>query len=346
MKIKNGLFRNVKKKAQELDIENKNDTKREIKTLPNNSLISLEQFKKYLKKKNKLLNEYGEKRYLVETNSAIRLREKRYTKYVSIDSDLQISSLYNQKVKIIYKNRINEMLVYFVGKLFREFIEILAKHNKNDAYILEFIKKHYKPAKTYISSEYKMAKIADKIKKYSSSSKPKILDVGTGNGKKIKMIKSMINCKIYGADLKCWGPYCKNKKFNFPFKYIEQKPYKIPYKDNMFDCITLILTLHHSDNIIETINECKRILKKDGIIVIVEHDIWDDYDNMIIDIQHRIYTKLFDENITKATYYNFIEWDILFDTCDMVPIYGDRISEDISYKLRYDLQFIGIYKNK
>lgn len=113
----------------------------------------------------------------------------------------------------------------------------------------------------------------------------------------------------------------------------------------MFDCITIILTLHHCEDIKETINECYRILNNDGIIVIVEHDIWNDYDNMIIDIQHNMYTTIYNEPKTKpGTYFNFIEWDIIFNECNMKPIYGDRITDDVSYKQRYDLQFIGIYK--
>ena len=113
----------------------------------------------------------------------------------------------------------------------------------------------------------------------------------------------------------------------------------------MFDCITLILTLHHSNNVLELINECYRILNDDGIILLIEHDIWHDSDNMIIDLQHRIYTHVNNEPYTEeGNYFNFLEWDIIFSKCNMTAVYGDRITDDISFNMRYDTQFIGIYK--
>ena len=213
----------------------------------------------------------------------------------------------------------------------------MIKYNITDTIITDFIK-----------SQYKMSKIADKIHKYTKHVEtPKILNVGTGNGKKIKMIKDLINCDIYGADIKVWAKYKENRKFDFPYKIITFNPYTIPYADNMLDCITLILSLHHCEDIIETINECKRLLTKEGIILIIEHDIWIDTDHMIIDLQHRIYKHIFDEpEHTPGSYFNFFEWDIIFNKCGMEPIYGDRISDDISFNIRYDLQFIGIYRQK
>ena len=114
----------------------------------------------------------------------------------------------------------------------------------------------------------------------------------------------------------------------------------------MFDCITLVLTLHHCDDIIETIMECKRLLKDDGIIVIIEHDIWSDNSNMIIDLQHRIYNTIFNEKEhTDGTYYNFYEWDIIFNKCNFKPIFSDRLTESVEMYTKYDLQFIGVYKH-
>ena len=60
------------------------------------------------------------------------------------------------------------------------------------------------------------------------------------------------------------------------------------------------LALHHCEDIIKTIKECKRILKDNGIIIIVEHDIWRDEDNMIINLQHLIYRYIFNEKKDKS----------------------------------------------
>ena len=51
-----------------------------------------------------------------------------------------------------------------------------------------------------------MSHITNKIYKYTMhSNRPKILDVGIGSGKKLRMIKNYISCDIYGADIEEWG---------------------------------------------------------------------------------------------------------------------------------------------
>ena len=318
-------------------------------------LVTLDEFKKYLNDSNTISN-FISKRKQVEINNAISIRDKRFTKYNSPSTDKQFSSLYN--TDIIIQNQLNEMLYYFTGRMNTEIINIMIRYNKPDTYILKYIHQYFNFENFNDNNIYKTAKISDIIARHISSEHIKILDIGVGNGKKIMQIKEFIDntviknkkelmkCDIYGADIQEWGPYKKTRKFNFPFKYIETKPYRIPYSNKMFDCITLVLTLHHCDDIIETIMECKRLLKDDGIIVIIEHDIWSDNSNMIIDLQHRIYNKIFNEKFDYiGTYYNFYEWDIIFNKCNFKPIFGDRITESVEMYTKYDLQFIGVYKH-
>lgn len=342
----NKLIRNIKNQNKNLNLKNKKINKREIyNNLQSNELITYEEFKTYLNNENTLFNEYNKNRILIEINSAVTIMKDRHKYYKSPETNIQFVTLGNNQ-DIIIKNRFNEMLYYFTGQMNSEIILIMIKYNLSDIQIFEFIKKNFKYGddSKYI---YKISTIADKIYKYTKHiDKPKILDVGVGSGKKIKKIRELIGkCEIYGADIESWGPYKKKRTYDFPFKTISFNPYKIHYDNNMFDCITLILTLHHT-NIVETINECKRILKKDGIIVIVEHDIWNDYDNMNIDLQHRIYEVINNEEPGKrGIYYNFFEWDIIFNKCNMKPIYSDKLFDDASANRRYDLQFIGIYRN-
>lgn len=300
-------------------------------------IVSQEEFKKYIIGSNRLLNKFTKKRLMVELESAMNIYAKRRTQYVSTDT---------QFIKSQHNKRLYEMVRHFTNDMTAEIISIMIKYNMTDTIIVDFIKSQYVPKKEI--TEYKMSKIADKIYKYTKHIEtPKILDIGTGNGKKIKMIQKLINCDIYGADIKEWGRYKENRNIGFPYKVITFDPYNIPYTDNMFDCITLILSLHHCENIIETINECKRLLTSSGIILIIEHDIWTDTDHMIIDLQHRIYKHIFNEpEHTPGCYFNFFEWDIIFNKCNMEPIYGDRITDDVSFNIRYDLQFMGIYRQK
>jgi ubiquinone/menaquinone biosynthesis C-methylase UbiE len=125
-------------------------------------------------------------------------------------------------------------------------------------------------------------------------------------------------------------------------------PYKIPYPDKMFDCITLMLTLHHAENIIEVINECYRLLKDDGLILLIEHDVWTDDTHMLVDLQHRIFSLINNENEKgiNATYYNFYEWDMLFSKCGFKFIATEHLQEDLAFHIRYDMENIICYSKK
>lgn len=207
-----------------------------------------------------------------------------------------------------------------------------------------------------------------------------LLDIGCGNGLKLKhyseqIIKASnnrISVNKYASDIANWGPYIINdnkininsregiryyesKKTNeigTEFRLIQLDPYKITYEDNMFDCITLIVTLHHCKNINDVIVECKRMLKQNGIIFVVEHDVWSDRDNIIIDIQHSIYREITEEkknsfylegngSLDISCYFNCIEWDIIFERHNMKNIYTEEFKKKL---FNYDKQFIAVYK--
>jgi ubiquinone/menaquinone biosynthesis C-methylase UbiE len=312
-------------------------------------IVSKNKLIEYINNGNKLIDDFSKRRIqnIIEEISSIM--DIRNTYYVNIESDKQFITVY--KKSNTYKSKLYEMLSYLLGDILCELVIVLCRNNMNDTLILDFIKTNYKSInkqkkyRTHYNSN--LIKISEKIYKYTKAHAkiPKILDVGTGNGKKINYIKKQIDCKIYGADIEEWGLYAKKRNFNFEYKIIQQEPYNIPYKNNMFDCILLSLVLHHCKNIIEVINECQRILTDEGIIVIIEHDIWLDYDQLIIDIQHRIYECLNNEPLKKeGNYMNYFQWDIIFDKCNMYPIYADRLPESINYDIRYDIQFICIYK--
>ena len=329
---------------------NKNNNKISIKkiyrALTCNNIITYNEYKQYL---NDILKNDDSKDEKIFYLSAIDIRGSRFTNYENLQSNKQFTTLF-KTYNVLYSNRFNEMIEDFVTKEDAAIILNMIKNKKSDNEIYNFIKTHYKKSENESkeNKEYKISRIAKYIKKYlpKNTNKPLILDVGCGTGKKITMLNSFINSNIYGADIESWGSYAKNRKFNFPFKNIQINPYKIPYPDKMFDCITIMLVLHHADNIIKTINECKRILKDDGILVIIEHDIWTDESNMIVDIQHKIYTTIFNESpdSPEACYFNVFEWNLIFNKCGMYPIFAKKLEEDITSRIRYDMQTIIIYK--
>lgn len=338
-KIQGGALSNVKEKEEGI-------TDRKIyNRLHIKHLISLKEYKDYLSRGNELLDTYSHKRKIIEVKNIIYLIKKRFLHYHPPSSNKQCKVIYQSN--IINRNRLFEMFQHFIPFKKIGSLEELLKKGSFDTTILQYIKKNHTFQSDYHSKVYRINKICNSMIKYlPKNKKPTILDIGIGSGRKTKEIQEILDCNIFGAEVDQWGPYKFNKqKYSFPVERIQKKPYRIHYQDQTFDCITLILVAHHVDDILTLITECKRMLRDDGFICIIEHDVWSDELHMILDLQHKIYSTLNNEK-TKyhANYYNFYEWDILFDKCGMVPIYGDRIHEDPSYRIRYDSQIIVFYK--
>lgn len=178
------------------------------------------------------------------------------------------------------------------------------------------------------------------------------LDVGCGFGNKTISFGKKIGIEeknIHGTDINSWGPYEQNeitRKFNFK----EIIDGKLQYMDETFDIITCFEMLHHVEKLDEFIDEIKRILKPNGIIVIVEHNCLNDYDHLILDIQHMMYGTFVDKNKTYLSkpvyskYYNWVEWDYIFWIKKINYIKGNFLFTSVSNDVRYDNIFYGIYK--
>jgi len=100
-----------------------------------------------------------------------------------------------------------------------------------------------------------------------------ILDIGCGDGSDLKIFTDEYKLKSYGIDI------YKHKNIN-PIRHIHFKIgsiYKIPFRENCFDYIFLHDVLHHIDenkqsleNHIRALKELKRVIKKNGYIIIIE----------------------------------------------------------------------------
>lgn len=144
------------------------------------------------------------------------------------------------------------------------------------------------------------------------------LDIGCGDGYRTKQIGKLIKAKnVIGADIPNWFPY--NHKNMKNMKYVEINEKKtINLPDNKFDLITCIHTLHHWKNINIRINDIKRLLRKNGVLVLVEHDALTKNDHSLIDIEHGIYEISIEQNLMfydqyYAKYFNFIELKMMFE---------------------------------
>ncbi len=113
------------------------------------------------------------------------------------------------------------------------------------------------------------------IKNIDTKNDISILDVGCGGGKVINIFSSIAkNSKIYGIDHSI-DMVRLSKKVNKAgitggkVDIVQGNVYKLPYKDSFFNIITAFDTISFWNDLDVSINEIKRVLKKDGLLFIV-----------------------------------------------------------------------------
>jgi len=143
--------------------------------------------------------------------------------------------------------------------------------------------------KKVIQNDKRQEFIIDKISKYLMENNDiinrktiKILDIGGGNGNILSGLKNIIwkNNNINNfICLETKTDWIENYDFNnsnIIYKFWDNKI--IPIENNSVDIILCMVTLHHMNNqtINNLLNECYRILKKNGYLIIKEHDSTED----------------------------------------------------------------------
>lgn len=144
------------------------------------------------------------------------------------------------------------------------------------------IKKRYdRVAPVYDSLEYLMEKgkmgdwrqnlwqrVEDKIDKDNM----RLLEAGVGSGKNIEYYPD--NIKIYAID---FSPKMiqeaekKAKKYNREVKLLEMDIQDLNFEDNNFDLIVTSCVFCSVPDPVKGLKELKRVLKKDGRIIMLEH---------------------------------------------------------------------------
>lgn len=170
---------------------------------------------------------------------------------------------------------------------------------------------------------------------YNISNKSTILDIGGGNGDILNALGNEFN--IVSNNLYCleqlndgWSE-SYNKTNNVT--YITWNNQYIDLPDNSIDLIILMVTLHHmtDETISNLLKNIQRILKRDGFVIIKEHNMDDHNDKIIIDWEHHLYHLMSDhknENIDMNRYIEtFInnykskaEYDQLFNSIKLIEI--------------------------
>jgi len=85
----------------------------------------------------------------------------------------------------------------------------------------------------------------------------KCLDIGCGSNELIEKYRSQ-GGEGLGVDVYDWGNV----------DLVVEDSAKLPFESKTFDCITFVASLNHIPNRIEVLQECYRILKDDGVLIV------------------------------------------------------------------------------
>lgn len=94
--------------------------------------------------------------------------------------------------------------------------------------------------------------------------------------------------------------------------------------------------MHHTDNPTELISEARRLLKLGGKLIIVEHNIETEDQHLIVDLQHTIFSIIYDEPPVSPG--NYTDEKSLRQILSNVG--GFKILKSIHFDDAYDFQYI------
>lgn len=146
----------------------------------------------------------------------------------------------------------------------------MKKYLYHDLYLLE--DEHW----WHISKRRAVHKL---IEKYNTKENPKILDIGCGTGKNIEELQKLGD--VYGLDSSTDAlSFCRKRGLK---KLILGTAEKTHLKNNSFDIITLLDVLEHTNDI-KVLPEMRRILKKNGVIILTVPAfpwLWSKWDDVL-----------------------------------------------------------------
>ena len=97
-----------------------------------------------------------------------------------------------------------------------------------------------------------------------------VLDVGTGPGKFITVLKEVFpSAQITGVDP--MQESLEEAKKNYPeVAFVQGVAERLPFATGTFDVVSISMALHHLSKISKGLRETKRVVKKDGWIIVNE----------------------------------------------------------------------------
>jgi ubiquinone/menaquinone biosynthesis C-methylase UbiE len=296
-----------------------------------------------------------------QKKTLINYNNLKFKFYIETNSNYQMKFLFDN----IYKNnnieevaRFELLLLHFTDySTLKYIIRQILKKKITDTDIINIISKklykHHRINNIYEVCNKWIYAIESLLLIYNNKNDNiNYLDIGCGDAKKTQIFAKKLNLKndnIYCTDIQAWGPYQKDKK-NIPFQFEYIIDNKLNYSDNKFDLVTCILTLHHILDLDNFITEIYRIVKPGGYLLIIEHSVYTDYDRLLINIQHSLYSALHDKKtdyIKNPDYincYNSYEFHHMMNKKNFILTDSNILVFNNEFKLKYDNIFYAFYK--
>mgnify|MGYP005989047131 CR=1 FL=1 len=246
-----------------------------------------------------------------------------------------------------------DLLDYFTNVDINETDDVhysyLAKYIKNNDFYL-FKRETSQPVFIHNMIKTVMKKHKTRIKKF--------MDIGCGNGWKTEKIGSFFNLdskNIVCADIEKWFSYNNNKRSNKKVtQFAIPEKGRIEYPEKSVSLVTIIHVIHHwcydtTDEYIERMKSIYDMLEDNGMVVIVEHDIFTVEDACLVDIEHALYEVIKDDGKKfykeyQSRFLNFIELEIIMKKAGFKTVmfeYYTGTIDDISVP---DKSYVVIYK--
>ena len=165
------------------------------------------------------------------------------------------------------------------------------------------------------------------LKMVSMTHPKKILDIATGTGDLAILMANTSAEKIIGLDISAGMlavgiQKIKTKNLNKKIEMVLGDSEKIPYDDNFFDAVTVAFGIRNFENLETGLSEILRVLKPNGIFVILETSVPEKF---IFRQGYKFYTKYILPIIGKLFSKDKVAYQYLSDSASIFP-YGEKLN--------------------
>lgn len=137
------------------------------------------------------------------------------------------------------------------------------------------------------------------------------LDMGSNMGTITVEFGKKLNLgptNIHGIDVETFTSQKIVPIQGFTFNYYDGV--SIPYENDYFDIVTCTMVLHHIKNVDLVVDEINRVMKKNGILIIKEHDVECESIEWLVYLEHILYDVLdygvkYDDFVKNYNQYTF-----------------------------------------